>query len=183
MLLTIEERSSAQDEVVSDIRIWLLAARVVHHVPLNLGSHQVPLPIGHVVTQVRGVPRVDQIHLESIISPACELHCAFLFVKWEIFHIDCAGRLENCWAEPGHISISGDYGISAGHPRVVLPVSIVVKDDVWFPDCLCWQSDHRDVLLGRGVPDEVGVVPLQGEPAVGGQHLVPLVLEGNLTPL
>ena len=176
-MLTVEERSSAENESVSDIRIGFLTARVVHHVPLHLGLHQVPLTVGHVVGQVRGVPRLHQVHLKPIVGPAGELHGAQLLVEREILDIDSAGGLEDCGAEPRDVAVIRDDGVGAGEAGAVLPVRVVVQDDVGLPDGVGGEPDHRDVVLLGRVPHQVRVLPLLGEPAVGGQHLVPLVLE------
>ena len=50
--------------MVGDVWVWLLAAGVEDHVPLDPGLHKVPLPVGHVVAQVGRVARDQQIQLE-----------------------------------------------------------------------------------------------------------------------
>ena len=157
---TVEERSSPEGEDVGDVRVGFLTAGVEDHIPLDAGHHQVPLPVGHVVGEVRHVGGVDEVDLVPIVGPAGELHGAGLLVEGEIFHVDLTGRLEDRRAEPGHVPVRGDDGVGAGQPRAVLLVRVVVEDDVRLPDDLGRHPDDRDGGVLRPVPLQHQLSPL-----------------------
>ena len=128
--------------MVGDVWVGLLAAGVEHHVPLYPGLYQVPLTVGHVVGEVGGVGRVEQVDLEAVVGPAGELHGAGLFVEGEVLHIDLTGRLEDGGAEPGHVPVRVDDGVGAGEAGAVLAVGVIVENDVRLPDDVSRQSDY-----------------------------------------
>ena len=67
-VLTVEEWSAQQYDPVGDVRVGRFAARVVDHVPFHGEAEQIPLAIGHVVTQVSVLSLVQQIYLFSIVN-------------------------------------------------------------------------------------------------------------------
>ena len=106
------------------------------------GHHQVPLPVGHVVAQVGGVTRDQQVKLqyntiqidrdikvkirfkiknviflfdlEAIVGPASELHSAGLLVEGEELYVDLAAGLEDGGAEPRHVTRACHDRVGAG---------------------------------------------------------------------
>ncbi len=117
----VEQRQTADDEEVGDVRVDLMTTVVFLCV---VGSHSIddgPFAALPVVLQVHGALDLLQIYLGLVVGPGAELHLAVLLVEREERDVNAAGALVDGWRNPTHLSSVEEVGFGhVGHRKLTV---------------------------------------------------------------
>ncbi len=107
----VEERAASHHQLVVNLRIRLLAARVIFQVACRGQIDQVPLAVLYIVCGVSLVRVNVYVEEVAVEGPAGEDHVACLLIEGKVAHVDATRRLEDDRGEPGDVAVEVDNGV------------------------------------------------------------------------